>query len=59
MKETGVDISKHLLLDEIAKDPSKLVFDLTAYKAFRDQRFEKMWEILAATVNPEVEVRAA
>ncbi|MFG1288433.1 DUF262 domain-containing protein [Xanthobacter versatilis] len=56
LKGIGVDVSKHLLLDEVAKDPSKLVFDLAGYKAFREQRFEKMWEILAATVNPEVEV---
>ena len=54
LKGTGVDISKHLLLDDFAKDPAKLVFDLAGYTAFRDQRFEKMWEILAGTVNPEV-----
>jgi len=59
LKGTGVDVSKHLLLDEIAREPGKLIFDLPAYKAFRDQRFEKMWDILAATVNPEVAAGAA
>ena len=54
LKETGVDVSKHLLLDDVAKDPRKLVFDLASYTAFRDQRFERMWDILATTVNPEL-----
>lgn len=54
----GVDISKHLLLDDVSKDPTKLLFDLPSYKSFRDRRFERMWEILEATVNPEVVVAA-
>lgn len=58
LKKAGVDISKHLLLDEFAQDPSKLVFDLAHYTSFRDQRLERMWEILAATVNPEVSIVA-
>jgi Resolvase, N terminal domain len=48
IKGTGIDIAKHLLLDDVAKEPSKLLFDVTSYKAFRDRRFERMWEILAA-----------
>jgi Protein of unknown function DUF262 len=56
LKDTGIDIAKHLLLDDVAKEPSKLLFDLTSYTAFRDRRFERMWEILTATVNPEVNV---
>jgi hypothetical protein len=54
LKGTGVDIAKHLLLDDVAKEPSKLLFDLATYTAFRDRRIERMWEILVATVNPEV-----
>lgn len=54
LRAAGVDISKHLLLDDVAKDPSKLVFDVESYVAFRDRRLERMWEILAATVNPDV-----
>jgi len=59
LKAAGVDVAKHLLLEDAAKDPSKLEFDLTAYTAFRDQRFDRMWEILAAAVNPEVGVAAS
>ena len=29
-------------------------FDLASYKAFRDRRFERMWDILSSTTNPEV-----
>lgn len=54
LKSSGVDVSKHLLLEGFAKDPSALVFDLETYKKFRDQRFDRMSEILVATVNPEV-----
>jgi len=51
LKGAGVDIAKHLLLDDVATDPSKLLFDVATYKAFRDRRFERIWEIAAATVN--------
>jgi hypothetical protein len=53
LKNAGADIKKHLLLDDISKDPSKLNFDLKSYTMFRDRRFKRMWEILAGTVNPE------
>lgn len=54
MKHSGVDIAKHLLLDDVAGDPSKLKFDVETYKEFRDRRFEAIWEIAARNVNPEV-----
>jgi hypothetical protein len=54
LKRAGTDVAKHLLLDDIARDPSRLVFDEAGYISFRDRRFERMWEILSATVNPEV-----
>jgi hypothetical protein len=54
LKKAGTDISKHLLLEDIARDPSKLQFDTNSYLAFRNRRFDRMWEILKATVNPEV-----
>src|ERR1019366_1463958 len=59
LKSAGIDIAKHLLLEDVAKEPSKLLFDLASYTAFRDRRFERMWEILAATVNSEVGVMAS
>lgn len=58
LKNSGVDIGKHLLLDDVAKDPSKLQFDVATYSQFRDRRFDRIWEIVAATVNPEVSGRA-
>jgi hypothetical protein len=58
LKNGGTDIAKHLLLDDFAKDPSKLQFDLPTYMEFRNRRFERMWEILSATVNPEVQAAA-
>lgn len=54
LKKAGMDIGKHLLLEDVTKDPSKLQFDLKGYTAFRDRRFERMWEILSATVNSEM-----
>ncbi len=53
LKAAGFDIGKHLLLDDIASDPSKLQFKATDYLAFRDRRFHRIWKILAATVNAE------
>jgi hypothetical protein len=53
LKATGVDIGKHLLLDDVSADPAKLVFDLDGYKSFRDRRLERIWKILRAVVNPE------
>ncbi|MGP0089891.1 MAG: DUF262 domain-containing protein [Xanthobacteraceae bacterium] len=56
LKDAGIDIAKHLLLEDIVNDPSKLAFDLKTYLTFRDRRFERMWKILATTVNPEIAV---
>ena len=53
LKNAGTDISKHLLLDDVSQDPSKLQFDLHTYLSFRNRRFERMREILTATVNAE------
>ncbi|WP_338832656.1 hypothetical protein [Bradyrhizobium sp. 27S5] len=54
MKSGGMDITKHLLLPDYASDPKKLAFDVASYKEFRDLRFERMWDILSTTTNPEV-----
>lgn len=56
LKDSGVDISKHLLLQDVSDDPAKLAFDSASYKAFRDRRVERMWKILRAAVNPETSV---
>jgi hypothetical protein len=54
LKTSGVDIAKHLLLEDVSKDPSKLTFDLVGYKEFRDRRFDRMREILSGVVNSEL-----
>lgn len=53
LKNSGIDISRHLLLNEEATEPARLKFDKKTYKHFRDRRFERIWEIVSATVNPE------
>ena len=53
LKDSGVDVSKHLLVREYAFNPLKLEFDGPTYKKFRDQRFEQIWKLLSTTVNPE------
>jgi hypothetical protein len=54
LKCAGVDIEKHLLLKSFADDPSKLKFDVGEYETFRDKRFDRIWKIVSAAVNPEV-----
>jgi hypothetical protein len=58
LKAAGVNIAKHLLIEGVANDPSKLKFDVETYMEFRDHRFDRIWEILAATVDPEVKIGA-
>ncbi|MGH6839262.1 MAG: hypothetical protein ACREDT_10785 [Methylocella sp.] len=53
------DLSEwELLALAITFEKRTAVFTAT-YTAFRDLRFERMWEILAAAVNPEVGVSRA
>lgn len=54
LKRSGIDIAKHLLLDDVSADPSRLAFDLATYKDFRDRRFQMIWQIAAAAVNSEL-----
>jgi len=53
LKQSGIPIEKHLLLDEFAEDPSRLAFDASTYRAFRNRRRARIWEICARTTNPE------
>ena len=53
-KSAGIDISKHLLLQNFSEDPTLLKFDVDTYKKFRDARLNRIWEIAAKTVNPEL-----
>ncbi len=54
LKASGIDIAKHLLLEDVSKDSSKLTFDLAGYMEFRDRRFERMRNILSGVVNSEL-----
>lgn len=53
LKAAGIDISKHLLLDDVSEDPDKLIFDVDTYRTFRDARLDKIWRIAKTIVNPE------
>jgi hypothetical protein len=53
LSASGINIGKHLLVDEYSVDADKLVFDEATYKDFRDKRLEKIWEISKTIVNPE------
>ena len=54
LKQAGIDIQKHLLLDDVSADPTKLQLDVSVYMSFRDRRFERIFEIASAIVNPEL-----
>jgi len=53
LKTAGIDISKHLLLDDVSANPTNLMFDVDTYRSFRDRRLDKIWDIAEAIVNPE------
>ncbi|RTL55495.1 MAG: hypothetical protein EKK46_06755 [Rhodocyclaceae bacterium] len=53
LKHAGLDIRKHLLLDDFSADPSNLAFDEGTYREFRDRRLEVIWQIANSIVNPE------
>jgi hypothetical protein len=56
LKNLGVDIGPHLLVDTYVADPTKMVFDKNTYLQFRDQRLQAILEIAKRIVNPEVVV---
>jgi hypothetical protein len=49
--QNGIDISKHLLVQDYANDPRSLKFDQPTYVDFRDRRFEEIFKIASAVVN--------
>lgn len=53
LKAGGIDISKHLLLDDFSENPELLKFDVDTYRTFRDRRLERIWHIAERIVNPE------
>jgi hypothetical protein len=54
LKKSGLDIGRHLLLEDFEANPALLAFDIETYKNFRDRRLSKIWKIASKTVNPEL-----
>ncbi len=53
LKSGSVDIGLHLLDQDYAHDPSKLEWNVNAYIAFRDRRFQRIREIVFRVAEPE------
>lgn len=54
LKKLGIDISKHLLVQTYADDPSKLAMTVSGYDAFRQARTQEIEAICSRVVNPEL-----
>jgi hypothetical protein len=50
---SGVDISRHLLVDTYSINPSELKMNVKAYREFRDNRFAEVSKIAKKVVNYE------
>ncbi len=51
LKDDGIDIKRHLLVDEYSDDPIKLLMDEETYLDFRNKRSERVLEIVQNVVN--------
>jgi hypothetical protein len=54
LKQNQVNIDNHLLLPDVASNPTLLKFDVATYRDFRDRRLQAIFEIATRVVNPEV-----
>jgi hypothetical protein len=54
MKQGGVPVERHLLVQPWASDPSHLKLDVASYRSFRDARFAAILKIAQGIVDPEV-----
>src|SRR5262249_51425666 len=54
LKNSGVEIRRHLLVDEYAKYPSQMTLDVPTYRQFRDLRCATIFQIANRIVNPEL-----
>ncbi len=54
LKREGVDIDKHLLVEEFANAPELMAFQIEAFNRFREQRRAAIWVILRHVVDPEL-----
>ncbi|MFZ5478741.1 MAG: DUF262 domain-containing protein [Myxococcota bacterium] len=55
LKANKVPVEKHLLVEPYAQNPSKLTFNATTYRKFRDARFQALLDLARKVVDPEVE----
>jgi hypothetical protein len=53
LKNQGIPLKPHLLLDDVSLAPTKLAFDTVTYQDFRDRRFNQIWTIAKGIVNVE------
>lgn len=51
LKDSGIDIQRHLLLPEYTDDPSKLKMDENSYLEFRNKRTMEIFRILEPKIN--------
>jgi hypothetical protein len=54
LKQNQINIDNHLLLSDVASNPTLLKFDVATYRDFRDRRLQAIFEIANHVVNPEV-----
>jgi hypothetical protein len=54
LKAAGVDIQRHLILQDESRDPNLLSFDVDTYRRFRNRRLQAIYRIAASVVNPEL-----
>lgn len=52
-----VPIGRHLLVEEVSKDPAKMEWTAAAYRQFRDKRLGAIERIVARVVNAELNVK--
>lgn len=53
LKEQGVPIDRHLLVEEFTADPATLAFDKQTFDRFRSLRRDAIWLSLRRVVDPE------
>lgn len=51
LKSLHVDVAKHLLVDQFAKNPEHMAFDIATFTSFRESRREEIHRTLKRVVN--------
>src|SRR2546425_8810592 len=53
LREQGVPIERHLLIDGFSTNPASLIFDRETYDRFRAERRNAIWRSLKRIIDPE------